>query len=286
MSGLKSMTGFGTGARDAEGLRISVECRSVNGRYLKLNTKLPDVLRAEETTLERLVKEHVQRGTVTLSVRLERTDPEALVSVNEDVVRAYQSVFQRLGLPPDGIPGLPGVLGNTRSELNQEQLAAVRAACQDAIAALVEMRTQEGRALEAHLRQLCESIATERQKVLSRAPAVVGEYREKLASRIEALLEGTGAEVDEATLAREVAVFASRSDVTEEVERIASHLAQIDSLLEAGEAAGRTLDFLGQELHREVNTIGSKSSDVELGRCVIELKGLVDRFKEQAANVE
>ncbi len=286
MSTLRSMTGFGSATQETAGLRISVECRSVNGRYLKINTKLPDVLRAEEPTFEKLLKERLQRGTVTLSVRIERTDPEALVSVNEDVVRAYQAVFDRLGLSKDGIPTLPGVLGSARSELSAEQIAGVRSACTEAVDALVEMREQEGRALESHLRQLCEGIAAERHKVLERAPAVVEEYRNKLKERIDAMLEGSGAELDDATLAREVAVYASRSDVTEEVERIVSHLDQIDGLLKSGDAAGRTLDFLGQELHREVNTIGSKSSDVALGRSVIEMKALVDRFKEQAANVE
>ncbi|MEO0813344.1 MAG: DUF1732 domain-containing protein, partial [Myxococcota bacterium] len=166
-----------------------------------------------------------------------------------------------------------------------EQISAVHAACDDAIAAMVEMRTEEGRALKEHLTQLCDAVATERQSVIERSPAVVKEYQAKLKERVEVLTDGA-VELDQATLAREVAVFAARCDVTEEVERIASHLKQINGLLESDTAAGRTLDFLGQELHREVNTIGSKSSDADLGRSVIELKGLVDRFKEQAANVE
>lgn len=280
------MTGFGAAAAEGGGLRISCECRSVNGRYLKLSLKLPETLRALEAELEKKVKGRVARGTVNVSIRVERTDLEALVSVNEDVVQAYQSVFARLGLDPSSIPTLPGVLSAQRQAMNAEQRQLVETVVEQALVALVEMRDAEGGALASHLEELLNGIAVERQKVLARAPAVVTEYRDRLAARVNELLDGANTELDEATLAREVAVFASRSDVTEEVERIASHLDQIREHIASGEPAGRTLDFLGQELHREVNTIGSKSSDAELGRSVITLKGLVDRFKEQVANVE
>ncbi|MEM6733422.1 MAG: YicC/YloC family endoribonuclease, partial [Myxococcota bacterium] len=267
-----SMTGFGSASAEGEGLRASVECRSVNGRYLKLNIRLPDALRAYEAKVEKRLKALLQRGSVTLSVRFERTDLEALVSVNEDVVRAYRSVFERLDLPVSAIPSLPGVLGGNRVELSDAQVAVVDQAIGDALEAMVAMRNREGQALEVHLSELVDSVAALRDRVLERAPAVVAEYRDRLADRVRQLLEGSPAELDDTTLAREVAVFASRCDVTEEVERIASHLSQIREVLQGAESAGRTLDFLGQELHREVNTIGSKSSDTELARIVIELK--------------
>lgn len=280
------MTGFGSAAAEGDGLRATCECRSVNGRYLKVNFKLPDALRGLEPALEKRLKSKVTRGTVSVSVRIERTEIEALVSVNEDVVKAYQSVFARLGLDTSTIPTLPGVMSSQRLEISAEQQALVESVVEQALTAMVSMRDAEGSALAEHLHELLAGVEREREVVLSRAPAVVNEYRDRMAARVSELLEGSDAELDEATLAREVAIFAARSDVTEEVERIASHLTQIREHLESDESAGRTLDFLGQELHREVNTIGSKSSDADLGRSVIALKGLVDRFKEQVANVE
>lgn len=281
-----SMTGFGGATTEGEDLRVSCECRSVNGRTLRIQVKAPESLRALESKIEKRIKSELVRGSVQVSVRVEQTDLEALVDVNEDVVKAYQTIFTRLGLDAASIPSLPGVISPKRFALTAEHEVLVLAALDSSLAGLSEMRVREGQALLAHLLELTQQMEAERVKVLQRAPGVLAEYRARLAARVDELLDGSGVSVDEAALAREVAVFATRCDVNEEVERIASHLDQVRSLLMADEASGRTLEFLAQELHREVNTIGSKSSDLELARAVIALKALVDRFKEQVANIE
>lgn len=283
---IHSMTGFGTATQNVDDVRIDVEVRSVNGRFLKVNSRLPESLRALENDVEKRVRTRIQRGSVSLTVRIDRTSPEAKVNVNEDVALAYKSVFGRLGLPLHAIPTLSGVIGGARDEWPEEVRAAVIESVDTALSALVELRRKEGDALADHLARLCDQIDSHRDRVTKRAPQVLIEYRDKLRERIDALLQGSDVEIDEATLAREVAVQASRCDVTEEVERISAHLTRVRELLSGAGEAGRILDFVAQELLRESNTIGSKSSDPQLAAAVIDLKADIERFKEQAANVE
>lgn len=286
MSQLQSMTGQGSARGESAGIRVQIECRSLNGRYLKTQLRVGDTLRGYEAEIEKRIRKVVHRGTVSVSVRVEHTEPSALVAVDEDVVRAYKAVFARLDVPLHTIPTLPGVLGGGIKELSAEQLTIVNAALDEALEAMRLMREREGAAIGRHLLELVDSIEVGRLRIAERAPEVVREYRDRLSDRIASLLEGTRVELDDTTLSREVALYASRADVTEEVERIEGHLQQIRDALASGEPAGRTLDFLGQELHREINTVGSKSADRELASIVIALKTAVDRFKEQVANVQ
>lgn len=286
---LSSMTGFGTARKETEDATVVVEVRSVNGRFLKTNFKVPTSLSGLENQLEGHVKHKLRRGTVTVNVFITASAAEALVRVNEPVVRAYQDAFKRLGLNTDCIPTLPGVIerGNhDRTELPFELLSAVEACTQQALEQLCEMRAREGKALMELLGDLCTRLDAGRAAVRERAPAVVLEYQHRLHARINQLLQGLEAPVDAQFLAREVAVFADRSDITEEVDRLGAHLTQVRGLLKSGGEAGRTLEFLAQEMHREVNTMGAKSADSELSRHVVQLKADVERFKEQVANVE
>lgn len=283
---IRSMTGYGAAERSGAGVVASAEVKSINGRFLKLSLRLPASLSAKEQELEGQVRAKLRRGSATLKIELQRDSPEALVQVDEAVVRAYQTAFRRLGISEEGLAMLPGVLVGNRGDLDDDAWAVVRSAVDAALAELVAMREREGRALAAVLGATCDRIAELAQAIRGRAPAVVLEYKDKLHARIAALVEGFGTAIDSQLLAREVAIFADRSDITEELDRMTSHVAQIRELLARGEEAGRTLEFLSQEMLREVNTTGSKSSDAELSRYVVQLKTEVERFKEQIANVE
>ena len=287
---MKSMTGFGAARCDVAGYHVVVEAKSVNGRFLKITAKMPSTMSAFESQLEARVKERIRRGSVHISIFLQRTAADALVQVNEDVIRAYQGVFTRLGLTHERFAMLPGVLGPTQTErhepLSAELMPAISACVEEALSGLLAMRQHEGDALRAILQDLCVQIAAGAGTVRTRAPHVVTEYQHKLHGRLEMLLAGVEGSIDPQQLAREVAVYADRCDVTEEVDRLGAHLQQTTELLQEAGEIGRTLEFLAQEMHREVNTIGSKSADPALSRCVIQLKSDVERFKEQVANVE
>lgn len=284
---VRSMTGFGAATTEEAGIAVSIEAKSVNGRFLKASIKLPSGLSRYEAALEGVIREVVARGSVSLSVFVEQTDAAALVSVNEDVAKAYQNVFEGLGLGPQNIAQLPGVIDPRRSlELTEEHWGVVEATARRALAAMVGMRESEGARLSEIVGSLCDSMEDLRSRIAERAPRVALEYQGKLSERVEALLDGSGVAPDPQLLAREVALFADRADISEEIDRLGAHLAQIDEKLSEGREVGRSLDFLAQELLRETNTIGSKSSDEQVTRGVIELKGEVERFKEQVANIE
>lgn len=284
---IKSMTGFGAHCVETEQARILVEAKSVNGRFLKLSWKGPGVLNRYEHELEPLVKEKLRRGSVNIHVFVEYKNPEDLVSVDENIAQAYKAVLDNLGLPLNSIPQLPGVIGGkARRELNPELLSAIKEALGGALVALVAMREREGEALAGVVEGLCKDILAERTAIGERTQEVITSYQARLKDRLAQLLDGSGADLDESVVAREVAVMADRSDITEEVDRLEAHVAQIHELVEKGEEVGRTLDFLAQEMLRESNTIGSKSGDVSLARHVITLKTAIERFKEQVANIE
>jgi len=283
---IRSMTGYGAAERSGGGVVASAEVKTINGRFLKLSLRLPASLSAKEQDLEALVRAKLRRGSATLKVELQLDSPEALVRVDEAVVRAYQAAFRRLGISEEPLATLPGVLVGNRGDLDDEAWAVVRSAVEAALGELVAMREREGRALAAVLEATCERIAELAQAIRGRGPAVVLEYKDRLHTRIAALVEGFGTAIDSQLLAREVAIFADRADITEELDRMTSHVTQIRELLARGEEAGRTLEFLSQEMLREVNTTGSKSSDADLSRFVVQLKTEVERFKEQIANVE
>jgi len=284
---IKSMTGFGSHCVETPKARVLVEAKSVNGRFLKISWKGPNVLSRYEHELEPLVKADLRRGSVNVHVFVEYKNPEDLVSVDETIAVAYKTVLEKLGLPLTAVAQLPGVIGGkSRRELDSDLLDSIKEALEGAIKSLVEMRHREGEALTQVVQGLCEDILTQRKAIGARTGEVVESYQIRLRERLAALLEGSGADLDDAVVAREVAVMADRSDITEEVDRLDAHLSQVRELLEKDEEVGRTLDFLAQEMLRESNTIGSKSGDVSLARHVVTLKTAIERFKEQVANIE
>lgn len=284
---MRSMTGYGVAREESDSVIADVEVRSVNARFSKVSIKAPATLGAYEGDLETQALKTVKRGNVALSVVLRGRGVATPVTINEEVVLGYQAVFRRLGLSEAAIPQLPGVIvSNAPERASDDEMSAVRKALKRALEQLVGMREREGAALADVLDKSVAKLAALREQVAARVPVVVEEQRRRLKDRVDALLAASGTNLDPQTLAREVAILADKSDVTEELDRLASHLKQSRELFASSEPIGRTLDFVAQEMLREVNTIGSKSVDTELGRLVIEMKSEVERFKEQVANVE
>jgi uncharacterized protein (TIGR00255 family) len=289
------MTGYG--AARARGPRIAVEAeaRSVNARSLKVSLRIPPSLSAHETGLEELVRASLRRGTVTLNVRVEWIRPEDVVRIRTEVVEGAVRELQRLrkkGLvsgevTPETIAHLPGAFDSRAEEpLGETEWEAVRKAVVSALAKLDGMRRREGARLAKELAAIGRRIAGALEAAAKRVPHVVREYQEKLRQRVDLLLSRSDVTLDAATLAREVALFADRSDVTEEIARLRAHLKEFDACLRREGEVGRTLDFVAQEMLREANTIGSKSADVEIAHRVVALKSEIDRLKEQVANLE
>lgn len=295
---IRSMTGFGAANAEVDGAKYAVEVRSVNNKFLKTIVRLPDELTSLETDLEAAVGRRIRRGSVMVTVRratggssmAARIDSEAARAAVDQLLAAMDpEVRDRCTIDIAGLLQVPGVTGGEDStKLQAAARPILLRLLEEACDGLVEMRAREGEVVRVELegfgRQMLELLGA----VESRAPKVVELYRDRLHQRISALLEDVGKSLDESDLVREVAVFAERSDIAEEVVRLRGHLDQFFDILscEDGEPVGRTLDFLTQEMLREANTIASKSADTETARAVVEIKGLIDRVKEQAANVE
>lgn len=298
---IRSMTGFGTASADVDGTHYSVELRSINNKYFKATIRLPEDLSVLEPEFESLLARRLTRGSVTLTARYSDTSASAAAAINTAALERY--LHQLLsapclasGLAHDAVRidlgallALPGVVvadtGEARVELARPAMLRL---AEEACDRLLGMREREGRNLHEVLHALGDQIASRLAEIAAGAPKVVEQFQERLRVRITALLADTSAAVRDEDLLREVAVYAERSDVAEEIVRLQSHLAQFREIIDdaGGEPAGRTLDFLAQEMLREANTIASKSADAGISRRTVEIKGAIDRIKEQAANVE
>jgi uncharacterized protein (TIGR00255 family) len=289
-----SMTGYGRA--EARGARVLVvaEARSVNHRFLETSVKLPRGLTGSEVELRRLVQGRVARGRVDVTVTLRRTGT-ALPSVRTDVglglayARGARELGEAAGLATEisvaDLLRLPGVVTVEEGEEEDGETAILlKTAATEALAELCRMRQTEGAALARDLASHLDALGAWVRDVERLLPAALARIQARHRERIQAILGETPA--DPARLAQEVATWAARSDVAEELARLGSHLAQFRALLAEGGALGRQLDFLSQELHREVNTIASKADDAELVARVLEARTLVERIREQVQNVE
>ena len=293
------MTGFGEAHREVSGAQYALELRSVNHRYFKFSTRLPDELQSLEPELEACLRRRFGRGSFSAALKLRLSGEAATSDVNDAALLGYlehlEAIKQRLGgeevtIDLTQLLTLPGVL--EAAEASTERLDQARpvvlALLAEAAERLDAMRSAEGERLTAELRCQHGRLAAVTEQIAARAPVVVEEYHGRLLQRVQTLTDAAELRVDASDLLKEVAVFADRADIAEEVARLRSHLDQFEGLLAAdpGEPTGRTLDFLTQEMLRECNTIGSKSNDTEISRGVVEAKSLVDRLKEQVQNVE
>jgi len=290
---IRSMTGFGAGRGSAGGEELDVEVRSVNHKYCEVKVRLPRELAALELDTTKTVRERLARGGIDVSVRRAGASsgvaPRVDVPLAEAYARAFAEVKARLGL--DGAVTLADVVGAegvVRLDERALDLDAAREALRPALAsaldALIAMRAREGEALARDLAGRLDSVDALVGRAAALVPQSVEHHRARLAERVEELSRGIA--LDPARLAQEVALFADRTDVTEEVTRLRSHLAQARALLAGAEPAGRKLDFLVQEMHREVNTVGSKSQSAEIAAIVVAAKAEIERLREQVQNVE
>ena len=293
---LLSMTGFGAATHQADDVLFTVEVRTVNNRYLKIVSKLPDACAALEGRVERAVRDRVGRGTVSVFARINSPSGVSRTLADEQLLGEYAVQFrelsERLDLPGEvtleTLLGLPGVIRDNRgSSGGPDQLwPGLETSLQGALEQLAGFRQQEGVAIEADLRHQCSVMATELEAVKSLAPKVAESYRQKLLERVSKALDGGGAVVSESDVIREVSLFADRCDINEEVSRMDAHLEQFQEILDGDTSQGRKLEFLGQEMFRETNTIGSKANDIEITRRVVEIKLAIDRIRENLQNVE
>jgi uncharacterized protein (TIGR00255 family) len=288
------MTGFGMASRGIDGREMTIEIKSVNHRYLDLGFRMSRHIGFIEDTLRVTLSEMLSRGHVDVYVNYRNTRRDArTVTVDSALLSEYISAARKaneaLGLTDDvtlsSVLRLPDVTEIVEAEEDRE--AVERLAKEMLVAAVEElkrMRAKEGGRLYADLRARADTVENLRREIAERAPIVVEEYRVKLSERIQGMLEAV--EVDRARLATEVALFADKASIDEEIVRLGSHVAQYIALLEGDEPAGRKLDFIVQEMNREFNTMGSKANDVEIVNRVLAGKAEVEKIREQIQNIE
>lgn len=290
------MTGYGSADGGLDDVTYVVELRTLNSRYLKTRIKLPDTLAFLEEDIERVLHTQVSRGTVNYALRLQNVPANALFNIDEQALGVYIrqlsqiAASEKVNCPIDigGLLSLPGIIHPV--SLDDKKAAQIKSTVlsvtQAAIDKLNQMRSAEGKALAADLKGHCKTIKENLKRIHSRSDAVAAEYHDKLKKKVDRLLKDVALELDEATLSREVAVFAEKADICEEISRLESHLQQFTSSCKTDGQAGRRLDFLSQEMLREANTIASKAGDTETIHIVVEIKCSIDRIKEQVQNVE
>jgi uncharacterized protein (TIGR00255 family) len=293
---IRSMTGFGRAELSGETVAITVEARSVNHRHLDVGLRLPNAWSSFEGDIRRIVQSRLERGRVDLSVQVSPlpTLSTRTVRVDGALARCYLEQARQLGreigvggdVDLAWILGRPGVIELTDAPPIDPALVwpLVAAALGRALDQLVERRSVEGAALAVELRGLGAALLDVLGQMNARAPVAAARREDRLRERMAALLAGTA--VDEARVATEVAAWATKTDVTEELARLRVHLDEFGLMLDKGGSVGRPLDFLIQEMNREVNTVGSKADDLELSQAALAAKSLLEKVREQVQNLE
>jgi uncharacterized protein (TIGR00255 family) len=309
---LISMTGFGSASADDHGMSCAVELRSVNNRFFKAVIKLPDRLAALEPEMDRVLRESLVRGSIVLVVSVRDQLTSSSVAINEAVLKTYVEQLEELLNTPLGrksgvgvdlahVLSLPGVVeaGEDSAEYVRKHEELVLRLVKAAIVNLNEMRRREGAALWADLQRHVEVIRTALAKIGEHAPRVAKNYHERLRTRVNQMVADAKLSLSDSDLLKEVALFADRADISEEMTRLGGHLDQFVSVCQkedggsggsggAGPSGGdgRKLDFIAQEMLREANTIASKANDTTIARLTVDIKSAIDRIKEQVQNAE
>ena len=295
------MTGYGAAAQEMDGCRVRVEIRSVNHRYLKLQVRLPSSLSHLEPAIEKIVRTRANRGAIAVNVRWDQDSLSASYRINTEVAQRYIGTLESAadslglgdaGLSTDGLLALPGVIETQPPEPDEDRTQAesdlILDCVKQAMESLDRARAEEGTHLKTILHSHLDELQTSLEEVQKRAPELPGEIRNRLRDRVKALIEDMGIEgdLDEGTLLREFCLIADKTDVREELDRLAAHIARAREILDGSGEIGKRADFLTQEMLREVNTIGSKASDTTVSHAVVDMKIVVERLKEQVQNVE
>lgn len=292
---IRSMTGYGKGEYENELYRFTVEIKSVNHRYGDVLVKLPRHISYLEDTIKKRVKESLKRGKIDIYINLEYIKESAIdVKVDIPLALSYKEALEDLvknlkleeEIKLDDILTMDEIVRTERRELDEDLLEeCLMNALDMAIENILQMRLKEGQELKEDLLLKLDLIQDMLELVDERAPLVVEEYRDKLRERISELLDDS-LEIDEDCLSIEVAIFADKCSIDEEIVRLRSHIKQFKSILEEDNPVGRKLDFLVQEFNREINTIGSKANDMEISKYVVDLKAEVEKIREQIQNIE
>ena len=293
---MKSMTGFGRGSVTGDNFNVAVEIKTVNNRYLDIHLRLNQELSPLEMSIRKIISGRLSRGRVDLNINFERTVATAY-EVNRSLIAGYinalrdiQTEFNLSGdVDINTLTRLPGALASTREGLDETVTASVEGALNQAIDDLERMRAAEGAALADEMRTRLANIEAAVPTIEGAAAGLVDAYRQRLQKRITELLARGGnqnIELDAGRLAQEVAYLADRSDISEELARLRSHLEQFRSAINAQGEVGKRLDFLLQELNREANTVLSKSTEVSIKEAGLVIKAEVEKLREQVQNVE
>lgn len=291
---LKSMTGYGRAQQILSGRDILVEVRSVNHRYYEYSSRIPRAYSYIDEKLKALLKTAISRGKAEVSVtinNIEGKDTEIAINKGaaEGYVNALRSISEELGVKDDlalsKLIKLPDIFNITKTPDDEQQVwNDVEKVAREAIAAFVEMRRVEGERLKADISDKAQGIIAMVAEVEKLSPQTVENYRSRLYKKLSEVLENK--DIDEQRILTEAAVFAEKVAVDEETVRLRSHIDQLYAMLESGEAVGRKLDFIVQEMNREVNTIGSKAQDLNITRLVVDMKAEIEKIREQIQNVE
>jgi uncharacterized protein (TIGR00255 family) len=290
------MTGHGEAVVQSAGVCAAAEVRTVNNRFLKILIRISEGYGSLEREIEGVLRRAIRRGSVTVNIRVDRDPSPDDFRLNEVVLNSYrrqlETICEKAALPYsvnlDSLLDLPGVV----TETGTQQVHAdgdwplIEQALTAALENLAKMRMDEGAAMSRDLQANCRIIASELDQIAERAPLVVAAYQKRLTERLNALLAEYDVSVEPTDVVREVGLFADRSDIAEEIVRLRSHLEQFETIAGAAESAGRKLEFVIQEMHRETNTIGSKANDAEIARHVVEIKTCIERMREMIQNVE
>ena len=289
---MRSMTGCGKGTAADGTWEVTVELKSVNRRFLDIGCRIPRTLGFLEEPMRRMLAEHLKRGHVDVYLTVRSTGGSSqVVRVDEALAAAYLKAAEQLrdlgagkNLRVAELMQLEGVIQREEAELDEEAVTALfRQACGQALEQLTQMRDAEGRMLRADLAEHLDRVAALRGEVAERAPQVVENYRERLSARLEKLPVEP---VEPQRLAQEVAIFADRCALDEELSRLVSHIDQFRRFLDAEGETGKKLDFLTQEMNREANTIGSKANDSAITSRMLDLKAEIEKIREQVQNIE
>lgn len=293
---VRSMTGFGSGVQEEDGFQITAEISSVNHRYLKVTTHLPEELAWAQRTVEERVRSRFGRGAMTVVMNVERPsarqnyeiDTELLGSLYKEVESLGASIApeERIGLRD--LLGLEGVVRAKECEVlgAAHGLPVIERVLEGAMQNLSEMQETEGSFLRKELEGHLDAIASVLTEIEGLLPRAIAENRDRYRARVREFLDGTGVEIEQSDLLKEVAILAEKADITEELGRLKGHLGQFREVLAGGGRVGRKLDFLTQEMFREANTMASKANSFELTRLVVDMKADIDRVREQTQNVE
>ena len=290
-----SMTGFGRGEYKDDNYQFLVECKTINHKYADINIRLPRKLSFLEDKARILVKDYIKRGRVDLYIKLDLLGSEDVnLKFDEALATQYVSILKQIkdkfDLVDDisvmNIAKFPDVIKTEEKEDDEDKLwSMLKVALENALLKLKEMRSEEGKKLAEDIQNRCDLLKNYIEDIEKYSYNVVIDYKEKLNNRISEILDNPSL-IDENRLAQEVAIYADKSSITEEIVRFKSHIGQLKNTVVKNESIGRKIDFLIQEMNRETNTIGSKSSDLNITNLVVEVKSELEKIREQIQNIE